>query len=65
MGITCVFIGTGERMKTKSGMKHAGAGMKGESRHEKRPETVGRENKAAFHAAVMGMRVSEMPKKKK
>ena len=57
-------------MKTKSGMKHAGTGMRGEKKeagmkHEKRHETVGKENKEAFHAAVMGFRASEMPKKKK
>ena len=46
-------------------MKHAGAGMKGEAKHEKRHETVGKENKEAFHAAVMGFRASEMPRKKK
>ena len=39
--------------------------MKGEAKHEKRHETVGKENKEAFHAAVMGFRTGEMPKKKK
>ena len=55
-------------MKAKSGMKHAGAGMRNERKeagmaHEKRPETVTQEMKERFHAAVQGK--VYQPKQKK
>lgn len=34
-------------------------------KHEKPRETVGKEMKEAFHAAVMGLRAEDLPKKKK
>ena len=57
-------------MKPKFGMNRAGVGMENHPKSMgpkpvKQRETVSNENKAAFHAAVMGLRAEDLPKKKK